>query len=61
MKLSWLKKLHGFIHGKVYIMFHVLLEFAPGAPPRDGHDRGSKTMIRENQLLVTNEPVEFEK
>ena len=33
-KLSWMRILHGSVHGKLHIMFHGLLEFASGPPPR---------------------------
>ena len=33
-KLSQMKRLHGFLHGRLWIMFHDLLEFALSPPPR---------------------------
>ena len=33
-RLSWMKSLYGFLHGKLWIMVHGLLEFASYPPPR---------------------------
>ena len=33
-KLSWMKSLHGFLHGRLWIMWHGLLKFASDPPSR---------------------------
>ena len=37
-KTSWMKKLHGILHGRLWITFHGLPEFSIGLPPRGGPD-----------------------
>ena len=40
-KTSWMKSLHGVLHGGLWIRFHGLPEFTSGLPPRGGPDANS--------------------
>lgn len=40
--LSWMKSLHGLLHGKLWIMFHSMLEVASHSPPRIGPNTNSR-------------------
>ena len=41
-KSSWMKSLHGVLHGGLWIRFHGLPEFTSGLPPRGGPDANSR-------------------
>ena len=41
LKSLWMKSLHGFLHGGLWIRVHGLPEFASSLPPRGGSDENS--------------------
>ena len=40
-KASWMKSLHGVLHGRLWVRFRGLSDFPSGLPPRDGPDANS--------------------
>ena len=50
-KISWMKSLHGVLHGGLWIRFHGLPEFSLGLPPTP---RGGLTQILEDHEFFDN-------
>ena len=39
---SWMRSLHGVLHGGLWIRFHGVSEFLSGLPPKGGPDTNSE-------------------